>query len=320
MILIVSRTDDDHARAVQAALAAGAASATIVDLSRFPREMALSLRYDGSEHRYSLFVRGEELPLERYRVVWWRRPQPFVLHAEMAEGRYAGFAYSESAEAFAGLWQSLDASWVNHPVREQAASHKVYQLRVAQVVGLEIPPTLVTNDATEARRFVDEHGHERVAYKAFLPTANDWRETRVLRRDEVAQLDAVRYAPVIFQEYVPALLDLRVTVVGEQILAAAIHSSEGSYEADYRVDLASAPVEPFDLPTEVDERIRALMSRLGLVYGAIDMRLTPDGRFVFFEVNPSGEWLFVEERSGQPITETFADLLLARDRVDAAGA
>ena len=55
------------------------------------------------------------------------------------------------------------------------------------------------------------------------------------------------------------------------------------------------------------------------VHRAIDMRLTPDGRFVFFEVNPSGEWLFVEERSGQPITEAFAGLLLARDQVEAAG-
>ncbi len=60
---------------------------------------------------------------------------------------------------------------------------------------------------------------------------------------------------------------------------------------------------------EVEARLRALMTRLGLVYGAIDMRLTPDGHYIFLEINPSGQWLFVEERSGQPITASFARLL-----------
>jgi glutathione synthase/RimK-type ligase-like ATP-grasp enzyme len=155
-------------------------------------------------------------------------------------------------------------------------------------------------------------GHERVAYKTFLPAGHDWRETRVLRREELAVLESVRYAPVIFQEYVPVGLDLRVTVLGGEMFAAAIRTAETSYEADYRMDMDAARVEPFELPADVSERIERLLARLGLVYGAIDMRLTPDRRFVFLEINPSGEWRFVERRSGQPITASFARLLAAR--------
>jgi glutathione synthase/RimK-type ligase-like ATP-grasp enzyme len=314
VILIVSRPDDDHARAVQRELTSLGLRATVVDLSRFPQELGLAIRYEPGRRAYQLLADGEEVALDNYPVVWWRRPQPFALHPDIAEGPYAGFAYSEGVEAFAGLWQSLDATWVNHPAREQVAARKVYQLRVAQDVGLDIPWTLVTNDPGEARRFAEAHRDNGVAYKTFLPATHDWRETRILRRPELDEIESVRYAPVIFQEYVPVTVDLRVTVIGAEILAAAIHCSETSYEPDYRIDLNNARVQPFELPPEVRQRVNRLMSSLHLVYAAIDMRLTPDGRFVFLEVNPSGEWLFIEERSGQPITATFARLLATHVR------
>ena len=306
MILTVSWPEDAHAAAGQAARRPRDGPVVLLDLARFPRELALAIRYDGERRSYELLDDGDVLALDDARVVWWRRPRPFVLHPEIAQGEHARFAYSESVEAFAGLWQSLATTWINHPTREEVAARKVHQLRVAQGVGLEIPRTLVTNDPNEARRFAAAHERAGVAYKTFLPGVHDWRETRVLRSEELAGLAAVRYAPVIFQEYVPLRLDLRVTVVGREILAAAIYSAESSYQPDYRMDLDSARVEPFELPGDLRARIERLMARLGLVYGAIDMRLTPDGRFVFLEINPSGEWLFVEERSGQPITATVA--------------
>lgn len=314
VILIVSWPEDGHAQAVLAALDSVGESATMIDLAQFPQEIGVAIRYEGGRRRYRLRTREGEVPLDRCRAIWWRRPRPFVLHPEIADGPHATFAYSESTEAFAGLWQSLDVAWINHPAAEETAARKVYQLRTAQDVGLEIPRTLITNDPAEARAFIDVLGHELTVYKAFLPTADDWRETRILRLEEVSQIESVRYAPVIFQEYVPAGVDLRVTVVGDEILAAAIHSQQTSYQVDYRMDLGRARVEPFQLTQGIRDRVHALMTRLGLVYGAVDMRLTPDGRHVFLEINPSGEWLFVEERTGLPITETFARLLAARAR------
>jgi len=85
------------------------------------------------------------------------------------------------------------------------------------------------------------------------------------------------------------------------------------------MDVASARIEAVELPDEVQALLHALMARLGLVYGAIDMRLTPDDRYVFLEINPAGQWLFVEQESGQAIAAALARLLHARD-VERAGA
>jgi glutathione synthase/RimK-type ligase-like ATP-grasp enzyme len=176
-----------------------------------------------------------------------------------------------------------------------------------------VPRTCITNDPAEASAFIASEGAERTIYKSFLGTEDAWRETRVLRPDECELLDNVRYAPVIFQEFIPAVVDLRVTVVGDDLFAAAIRSQETAYPHDFRMDLESAAIEPHALSDEVAARLMALMASFGLVYGAIDLRLTPDGEYVFLEVNPAGQWLFVELRTNQPITDALVDHLIAHD-------
>ena len=313
MILAVSHPGDDHAAAVLAALQRAGHPAVLVDTARFPSEAALTQRFGGGDGAgYSLRIGGRRVDLEACRVGWWRRPQPFTLHEGLAAD-VASFAYTECHEAVAGLWPALHLTWVNPPELDEVAHHKPYQLAVAGEVGLPIPRTLITNDPDEARAFAEELGPERTVYKTFLATEEHWRETRVLRPVELGLLDRVRLAPVIFQEYVPAVCDIRVTAIGERLFATAISAPEGGYEFDYRMEMDSARFEPTELPAETAAGLRALMERLGLVYGAIDLRRTPDGEHVFLEVNPAGEWRFVEEKSGQPLTEAMAELLAGLD-------
>ena len=67
---------------------------------------------------------------------------------------------------------------------------------------------------------------------------------------------------------------------------------------------------PYQLPREVEERILRLMDYFVLNYGAIDIIVTPDGRHVFLELNPSGEFFWLERTPGLPISQAIADLLL----------
>jgi glutathione synthase/RimK-type ligase-like ATP-grasp enzyme len=315
MILAVSSPRDDHAGAVMGELASLGATVSLLDLAAFPRQMRLAFAYDGTSRRKAALILPDssELDFASCHVVWWRRPGLFELHPEIRSDVHRQFAYTECAEAFAGLWHALDAFWVNPIASDEVASHKLYQLRVAQEVGLNVPETLVTNDPTQARDFVARHGSEQIVFKSFLALEQAWRETRVLRREEVGLLDNVRYAPVIFQEYVPADVDLRITIVGDEVFASAIHSQETNYTADYRMEMAQARVEAQQLPVEIEYKLRRFMERLGLVYGAIDMRRTPEGQYVFLEINPSGQWLFMEERTGQPITAAMARLFVTYD-------
>src|SRR6187551_3194190 len=133
MILIVSSAADGHASVVRAELARLGAHARLIDLSEFPVRLNLALSYDESATaaRQLRCREGCDIDLRAARVVWWRRPQPFGLDASMIRPSHRAFAYNECHEAWAGLWQTLDVCWVNHPSRDEAAAHKAYQLDVA---------------------------------------------------------------------------------------------------------------------------------------------------------------------------------------------
>lgn len=118
----------------------------------------------------------------------------------------------------------------------------------------------------------------------------------------------MRIAPVIFQEFIPAESDLRITAVGRQLFTAAIRSAARDDAIDFRMTVRQADVADA-LPKAVSAKLLSLMDRLGIVYGAIDMRRTPDGEYYFFEVNTAGEFLFIEDRTGLPIAQAIADWL-----------
>lgn len=312
MILVVSHPADEHAVRVLDVLETAGHPATLVDTSAFPARTGLVQHLGPDRRAFQLVTGPRKVDLRACGAGWWRRPLPYTLH-DGIDPETASFAYSECEEALAGMWAALELSWMNDPALDERAQHKPYQLAVAARLGLPLPETLMTNSPEEARQFIDRHGLDRVVYKTFLATEKDWRETRLLRPEELELLDRVRIAPVIFQQFVPAEADVRVTMVGDRIFGTEIASAAHAYPVDYRMDMETARFRPVELPADVEEGLRDLIKGLGLVYGGIDLRRTPEGRYVFLEVNPAGEWLFVEERTGQPITKAVAAQLIGMD-------
>ena len=138
------------------------------------------------------------------------------------------------------------------------------------------------------------------------------RYTEPVRPRDLLHVEDLRLCPLLVQPYVPKRLELRVTVVGHQVFAAAIDSQATNHtRLDWRrYDDAGTPIAPFALPGEVANRCRALVHELGLRYGAIDLVLTPDDRFVFLEINPNGQYLWIELATDLPISDAIADHLL----------
>ena len=312
MILIVSFPNNAHGEEVQQHLTH---EATIVDTGSFPVSLGLSATM-GRERECLQLTPPHDHPLCLCKVgaVWYRRISPLKLHDELTDDTARLFAWSEANEALLGLWYSLGSFWMNPPVADEVSQRKIRQLQVARQVGLSIPETLVTNQPNEAREFVALHGVGNVVRKAFRNISQAPRETHRMRESDIELMDSVRYTPVIFQRYVPADLDLRVTVVEDDIFAAAI-SSEAAYAADYRPGLATAKVTPYTLPPDIAHRVLELMRLFGLQFGALDFRVTPDGEHVFLEVNPAGEFLFISRRTGQPIAQAIAASLERHDNV-----
>ena len=311
MILIVSFDDNPH---VQAVLKHISRPAIVFDVADFPSRASIEVSVGNEFERLRLAAEGRrEILVEDVGAVWYRRARSMELDPALTDPTSRLFAWSESTEALTGLWRALDCFWMNPPAADEIGQRKVRQLQLARRVGLSVPDTLITNDPGSARAFVVNHLEPGVIRKALRNIAEAPRSTALVTADDLTRIDDVRYAPVTFQQFVPADLDLRVIVVEDDIFHAAIRS-EPQYQTDYRMGIGTAEFFPYTLPDGVAFALIELHRRLGLVYGASDFRVTPTGEHVFLEVNPAGEYLFASERSGQPVPQAIAACLERHDR------
>lgn len=139
--------------------------------------------------------------------------------------------------------------------------------------------------------------------------------TQRLEREAVRErLGRIKNCPLILEEYVEKKVELRITVVGSKIFTCAIHSQlNEKTKVDWRrYDIPNTPHKVYELPAEVESKCVELLKRLSLQFGALDMIVTPDGEYVFLEINPAGQWLWIEELTKLPITDALVDLLMGK--------
>ena len=306
---------------VTQAVERGGGRAIRFDTDRYPTEVRLSAYHgrDGDE-RLTLANDEGEFDLREVTAVWHRRLNFGAQIPTTLDGQLRRASLGETRAAAQGTLASLKAFRVDAVQHIRHAENKQLQLQAARELGLETPRTLTTNDPSAVRAFagsceggmvtkmlssfaVYEGGREMVVF------------TNRVRPEDLTDLSGLRLCPMTFQEMIPKALELRVTVVGDRVMAASIDSQSSERAAhDWRRDGRRMIQDwrPYELPREVEEKILRLMDYFALNYGAIDIIVTPDGRHVFLEVNPAGEFFWLERYAGLPVSDALADILLGR--------
>lgn len=250
--------------------------------------------------------------VEQIHSVWWRRPGNATVSADIKDERVRRFAREEAEQFLAGVFESLGVPIINNPRHQRSASRKPLQLKAAISVGLRIPKTLLSNDPDRIRHFWSEL-NGRCIYKAFSSPSWTALDTRRMTADDLDSLQNAALCPIVVQEEIERICDVRVNIVASELFASKVVPKHPIATVDSRFDM-TAVWEPLTLPPHVAHKLRALMELLKLDYGCIDMRQQPNGEFVFFEINPAGQFLFVEIDTGQPLSAAMARLLFEGSR------
>jgi len=315
-ILILTQQGDTHSYAVARVLQSKGHTPLLWHTSDFPAIATESVSF--REGQPSISVNGPELFLEEddFDVVWNRRPAYFideeVLHPSDLEFAELGCRLFRKS-----LFDILarGAFWVN-PHESVRKLTKLLQHSEAVDIGFETPDTLFTNDPTEIREFVRscESG---VVYKPMstLP----WKAesgyfmpfTSRLTKADLVEDDVLKSTPGIYQECVPKSHELRVTVMGNSVFTARLLSQRTEKgRLDWRKAYDELEMASDDLPDELKGMCFKLLERLGFVFGCFDFVVTPEGRYVFLEVNQMGQFLFVERYCELPLLDAFTDFLI----------
>lgn len=306
-VLIISHSHDVHADGILPKLLAKACTPFRINLDHFPRDYRISQRWLGgcSQQQITHLPSGQQVDLAWVGAIWVRKAADYAFLSELGAQERA-YAKDETDQALFGLLYSLDCFWLSHPTALRAAMWKPEQLQRARRLGFTVPPTLISNCPHEVRAFAAAIpgplifklmsspylGAEQVAPQERLARHLP---TTLVDAAMLENLDGVRELPCQFQQYIAKQYELRVTLIGEQVFAAKIHSQD---DARTRIDVRdmSAPVryEATELAPELRQRCLDLMHSYGLHYSAMDLIVTPDNEVVFLENNPNGQFLYIE--------------------------
>lgn len=248
-------------------------------------------------------------------AVWLRNFDYGFIHSNTKDLSTA-FTFQQWSDALEILCSTIEYGWINSLDATHRTTNRIKQLTYAKQVGFNIPSTLITNEPERARIFYRDHNgdiilkvlhHHDIEVNSKVYSIYTHRVTD----KDLSMLNDLVYAPSILQERIRKCSELRVTVIKDKVFSVQLGLENLALSCDdmHRVPLSKIPMRPIRLENELEQRCTTLIKSLGLHYGAIDFVTDEDGKLFFLEVNPTGDWLWIEHETKLPITRAVVDLL-----------
>ena len=299
-VLLWGLSEDAPTAAIRRALRRAGVNPLMVDQRR-AEQTAIEL-ITGATTTGTLRLADREVALEDIDSAYLRPYDARRLHGSSAasDGRAAhAAAVGETLLAWCAITPALV---VNRPAAMASNESKPYQLELIRAAGFAVPPTLVTTDADAVLRFAERHG-------ALIYKSVSGMRSRVARLtpERSHSLGDVAWCPTQLQRHIDGV-DHRVHVVGDSVFASRVESAADDYR--YADDEAFPAIAAAALPAEIERRCAELAASLELPLAGIDLRVTPEGEWYCFEVNPCPAFSYYEDATGQPIGAAAAALLI----------
>lgn len=278
---------------------------------------AVFLTFDFARDSYTLCDRPKNLTIDllTFQSVYFRRPELPKFADEDITHDERQFMQLEVRQTLEGLYKILqNAYWISDIDAIRKAENKVYQQLLAKEIGFQIPTSVITNNPVDFHKFVKDNQGDSII-KPIYSGQIGWPEMQNVvftsKLETFPSSPQIELCPSYLQERIEKRYDIRVTVVSEEIFAARIDSqSNQETKTDWRVGENILPHEAITLPQAIQNQCRELLHRLDLHFGAIDFVETPDGEYIFLEINPNGQWAWIETQTGMPISDTIAKQLV----------
>jgi hypothetical protein len=317
-VLIITNDHDEHATAVISEL-----HKRDVPVFRFhPEDLpdACSISIEIRDGRIDGEIRNayHRVALHDVCAAWFRRARnlfadPRSLTPAVTSEKLDDYVTGQCRATVTALCEGLDPPlWVSQPHKLRRAEVKALQFAYAHKAGLQTPATLISNDPERAAPFIQTLGETACAIKPLLAFGVSNEQGFRLPLTTILPagypLDSVALAPNIFQPYIDKAFELRCVVMGDKIFCAKMDSQADEVtRQDWRA--GNPDHEIFSLPEDIQAAIHRLMASFEINFASMDMIVTPSGEFVFLDLNPNGQWLWLETELGLPLVASMADLL-----------
>jgi len=318
MVLILSDENDAHANVVVEELIKMNTDFVRLDLNTSALLKTFATYKSGV---WEIITENNRFYSSQIKAIWNRRTYVELL-LEESDDDDADFKIwkNEWNKTLLGLHYSiLDRYWLNNYRNSQRAENKYLQMDTAKKLGLLMPDIIVSNQKKDLLDFANKYQHValKLMYQDFYKVNNDSYNgfyVNRIKKEDLLNFKENQENPIVLQEYVEKKYEVRYTVVGDSHFVCKINSQE-SEKTKYdwrRYDLARTPHSIIEPPLEVYSKVCELMKILDLEFGALDFIVTQNDEWYFLEINPMGQYLWIENLTGLKISNSIANLLSLR--------
>ena len=180
--------------------------------------------------------------------------------------------------------------------------NKVFQLLKASQYGFVIPSSYIGNDQYKANQF--NQGIIKPLSTGKVHTNNGYEiyQTNIFQGVN----EDICLTPLYVQEYIKKQYEVRVTIINQHVYAVRIDTID---QVDWRNDYEHHHYTLIKCPEDIIKKCYNMMEDFHIVFGAFDFIVTPDDEWVFLEVNPNGQWLWLEESLQLDISKKIVEYL-----------
>lgn len=317
ILIITWSGDNDSIDTVSRYIESKGGNVYRVNTDLYPTDVMMSAKYIQGKRILKLKSQDYDLNLNEIDAIWYRRIRMGSKYPKDMDKQFMRASIEESRAVFNGMLASMGVFTIGSFNTFLYAGNKQLQLQLAEELGIDIPRTIITNDAEEVTQFYQEVNTPLITkmqhtFSFYEEGQESLFFTNELTEDHLNDLEGLEICPMIFQEKIEKKLELRATIIGDKIFTASIDSTTSDLtKVDWRRDSEGIidQWKVYELPNELQNKLLMLMNKLGLTYGAADIIVTPDNRFVFLELNPAGEFCWLDELFEGKIAEAIAQVL-----------
>jgi hypothetical protein len=269
----------------------------------------------GRKNGVLLKLRNKEIITENIKVVLFRYFDLKFL--KYLTGIHQLYIEQQWYQLFNCLQTSLRCLWINDPKSTFTAENRLYQLLVAQKTGFRIPDTSITNISSAGTRFCNEHPKKTIAkvlhHHEIIHNEFSHRfPTSTITANSLSKTNGIKYAPVILQERIAGREEIRITVVKSKVFPIRITAikSKNKYSDLHKIEERFLNFEHFNIEKNIEKLCIKLNKEMGLLLSSIDLMVDNKGQIYFLEINPIGDWNWLEKHVDLPITDSVSQLIL----------
>jgi glutathione synthase/RimK-type ligase-like ATP-grasp enzyme len=247
-------------------------------------------------------------------IFYFRKITNFLIPPKKnLKSNYTDFINQEINTCLIECLQTLKRKHVviNNPTFIQAS--KIEQLRLAQKIGLKTPKTFFVTQyihlldlLKKGEEYVVKSSSETILVKKNNKTSQISYTSDISMSKILNKVDKIY--PSYIQQKVKVDYEIRVFVFEDYIKSCAIFNKKNN--TDYRKSYSNGDLNyfPYQLPVDISSKMCLLLKELNIQTASIDL-LKSNGEYYFLELNPSGQYNFIDSECNYGLSKLIAEKL-----------